>query len=884
MAAEWPLTGRTEELQHLGALIRAGTVAGVVISGPAGVGKTRLAHEGLRIAEAIGQPVASVTGTRAARQLPFGALAPMLPAAEDTTAGLVDNRADLLRRLAAALVERAGGKRLVFLVDDAHLLDDASATLVHQLASSRAALVVATVRPDEQAPEPIVALWKEDIGERIDLQGLGLHAVEALLPATLAGPVDGATVAALHGRSQGNALFLRELVVGALEDGSLRNEDGIWRLVRPLSPSQRLAELVELRLGRLEEAERDLLELVSFGEPLGLAELESLVEHGLVEALSRKRLLISSMSRRRVQVRLAHPVYGDVLRSRIPPLRIRGIARALAESVEATGARRREDTLRVATWSLEGGIARPDLMLAAARIARGRYDFALAERLVDGAIEGGAGFEARLLAAQVAILQGRLRQAEKQLVELGDAAASDQERAAVAVSRIDALAVYLGRMAEGHEFALQAESSIADQAWRDEVTARRAVIVFALEGPGRAAELSVPLLGRTSGRAFVWASQIAAFSLPRIGQIEAAFPVLDRGYEAHVQLTEPIDRYPWIHHWLRCEALAHAGRLHESERLAEEQHQEGITSASLEAQAYFAWHLATVVGDRGHVVKAVRYAREGIALNRELGRPHYVGECLIGLATALALSGSPRDAAKALEAFDELELEPATAMFKPVELTMARGWALVAAGDLETGRQRFGAAANQAQARGDLVGEAGALHCIARIGYASEVVDRVARLAEGLEGGLIAARAEHCAALSVGDVARLAATAEEFEQMGADILAAEAFAAAAICAREQGDARGSAAYEREAIRLVEQCEGPVTPGLLGVATRARLTPQERRTALLAATGRSNKQVAEELFLSVRTIENHLQRVYEKLGIRSRTELAAALGTDGHQSP
>src|SRR5581483_7680651 len=99
MAAEWPLTGRAEELQWLGALLRAGTAAGVVISGPAGVGKTRLANEGLRLAEALGYPVASVTATRAGRDLPFGALAPMLPATEDTSG--VDNRVELLRRLAA---------------------------------------------------------------------------------------------------------------------------------------------------------------------------------------------------------------------------------------------------------------------------------------------------------------------------------------------------------------------------------------------------------------------------------------------------------------------------------------------------------------------------------------------------------------------------------------------------------------------------------------------------------------------------------------------------------------------------------------------------------------------------------------------------------------
>ncbi|MGH9136657.1 MAG: response regulator transcription factor, partial [Acidimicrobiales bacterium] len=59
-------------------------------------------------------------------------------------------------------------------------------------------------------------------------------------------------------------------------------------------------------------------------------------------------------------------------------------------------------------------------------------------------------------------------------------------------------------------------------------------------------------------------------------------------------------------------------------------------------------------------------------------------------------------------------------------------------------------------------------------------------------------------------------------------------------------------------------------------TRARLTPAERETAVLAASGRANKEIAEALYLSPRTVENRLQRVYEKLGISGRTELADAL--------
>jgi DNA-binding CsgD family transcriptional regulator len=56
-----------------------------------------------------------------------------------------------------------------------------------------------------------------------------------------------------------------------------------------------------------------------------------------------------------------------------------------------------------------------------------------------------------------------------------------------------------------------------------------------------------------------------------------------------------------------------------------------------------------------------------------------------------------------------------------------------------------------------------------------------------------------------------------------------------------------------------------------------LTDREREIAAMVAQGRSNKQVARALFLSEKTVEHHLSRIYAKLGVRSRTELARALG-------
>ncbi|MGH9281809.1 MAG: AAA family ATPase [Acidimicrobiales bacterium] len=372
LGGEWPFVGRGGELRELRTLVTHDDGRGVVVAGPAGVGKTRLALECLHLAEHAALATARVTGSRAASGIPFGALAPLLPAVHHGDPGAVDDRADLLRRSAAALVDRAGGRRLVLLVDDAHLLDDASATLVHQLAATGSAVVLATVRSGEPAPDPVVGLWKDGLAERLELGGLDSEAVEELLASVLGGPMDRAAVAHLAVHCEGNVLFLRELVVGAVHDGVLRDDGGIWRLVGPLSPSDRLVELVEARLAGLGPEERGLLEVVSFGEPLGPAELSAIGDPDLAESLERKSLLLSRTDSRRLEIRLAHPLYGDVLRARIPALRCRSIARALAEAVEATGARRREDTLRVATWRLDGGGARPDLMLAAATPARWR--------------------------------------------------------------------------------------------------------------------------------------------------------------------------------------------------------------------------------------------------------------------------------------------------------------------------------------------------------------------------------------------------------------------------------------------------------------------------------------------------------------------------------
>ena len=102
-------------------------------------------------------------------------------------------------------------------------------------------------------------------------------------------------------------------------------------------------------------------------------------------------------------------------------------------------------------------------------------------------------------------------------------------------------------------------------------------------------------------------------------------------------------------------------------------------------------------------------------------------------------------------------------------------------------------------------------------------------------------------------------------------MAAEAADAAAAAHREAGrQASARAAAARAGLWLTE-CEGARPPTLFAAPRAAGLTPREREIALLAAAGSSSREIADRLVVSVRTVDNHLQNAYRKLGVtRART--------------
>jgi DNA-binding CsgD family transcriptional regulator len=864
----WPLVGRRKELTQL-----ADAVAdqrGAVIIGPAGVGKTTLALRYLELARKHGMAVAPATATRASRALPFGALAPLLPPDPGGDRLEREDRSQLLRRYGRAIAKTARGRPLVVFVDDAHLLDGGSATLVHQLALTRAATVLVTVRSGETAPDPVVALWKDALAERVEVGGLTGAAIEELLGAVLGGPVDTASLRQLADHCRGSPLVLRELVTGAVDSGALGEEGGIWRLRSGLRPTARLAELVALRLGNLTDPERAVLELVTLGEPLGQAELARLADPASVETLERKGLITSRVDGRRVQVRLAHPIYGDVVRTGVSALRERALTRSLAEVIETAGGRRREDTLRLASLRLTGGGGSAGLLMAGALGARGRHDHGLAERLARAAIVEGAGFGARFVAAEAAHAQGRTAQADRELASLATGAASDAERARIALLRFDHSFLLQGRDADTRLLD-DVTGAITDPFWRDELLARRSFARILSSGPRAVVEAAsaIPQHPRSGPLA-----AMVFYNMVRLGRLDEVIRrlSLDSASGAIPAPDEPWDR--WALFVTLVVALVGAGRLREAEELLGRADGLVIGQPAAEARAYVSGWFAVLHLEQGRPVSAFRRASESYTLFQQLGRTFSAQWPYATAAHALALAGQAGRAAETLAALDALGL-PAMPL-NQTDRVQARAWAAAAAGDLPAARRQFQAAADRGEEMGDLIGAAGALHGLARLGHARDVATRLAALATEIGGDLVATRAAYASAAADGDGQALRTVAGDFEGMGALLYAAEASAEAAVVLRRAGQARKAAAAEQEAARLLARCEGAATPAVRIITARVELTPGELDTAVQAAAGRSNKQIAADMHLSVRTVESHLQRAYEKLGIASRHELAGAL--------
>jgi DNA-binding CsgD family transcriptional regulator len=878
MPNPWPLVGRAAELADVADAMDLGDV-GVLFAGPAGVGKTRLATECLALAEERRWSTAVVRANRAAASIPYGAFAALLPVTFRSNQG----EPDALRQAAHAVLGEVGEDRLLILVDDAHELDDASAALVHLLASSPKVFLVVTVRTGVDAPEPVPALWKDELLERIEVPTLDADAAAELVSRALGGLVDGVSAHALWVASGGNALFLRELVIGACDAGALRDVGGgLWRLTGTLSPSTRLGEVVGLRLGALSDDEREVVELVAVGEPVSLDDLVALVRAKSIDELERRGLIEVQLESRRRQVRMAHPLFGEVVRAGLPARRRQEIYGQLADALEARGANRRDDVLRVAVWRLDaGGGGRPELLIAAARQAHAAQDITLAVRLSEAALAAGAGADAAHILGVGLDDLGEHERAEEVLRAGEEGATNARQRARISLARADNLFRGLGRADDAEAIVRAAELRIVDDPLlRSGLVGLRATFLVFEGRLSDAIRLVEPLLGEGSDVAYAQGALAGSVALALAGRATEAVVVAERGERARVALGEQVHlAAPGVYLVARAQALLEAGRMREAAELAELGYDGAVQIGAAHGQAWFASILGRIDLHRGQAASAARWSREGGVVWRELRHP--AARWGFGaLASAQALAGD-LDGAEATYA--ELDAEPPTPV-RVFDPEIDRGRASIAAqrGERSRARRLLVQAADRAEAGGAFGLAAGALHDLARLGETRLAVSRLDAIAPNVDGDYMAARVEHAHALLADDAARLDAVSEVFERIGALLLASEAASSASALHRHAALRRNASASAQRAAALLAECEGArpfgVEPRVPGVS----LTRREREVAELAANNLTSREIAEKLFVSTRTVENHLQRSYEKLGVRGRRELRQTLlpGGDG----
>ncbi len=150
------------------------------------------------------------------------------------------------------------------------------------------------------------------------------------------------------------------------------------------------------------------------------------------------------------------------------------------------------------------------------------------------------------------------------------------------------------------------------------------------------------------------------------------------------------------------------------------------------------------------------------------------------------------------------------------------------------------------------------------------------KVAERVPSPLIASLDTFVSALCGEDTERLLEVAEQHADAGLVWSATAAYTAALAALRASGEAARAAQVHEDARRRLEAWGDEAAAGLRSAAEGAELTAREDEIARLAASGMTNQDIARRLLISVRTVENHLHRVFRKLGVDNRADMSRVL--------
>jgi DNA-binding CsgD family transcriptional regulator len=908
------LVGRDAERERIDRLVdgaRRGQSGVLVLRGEAGIGKTALLRYAIERADSM--LVVRATGVESEAELEYSGLLeicrPLLPWLDSladhqaqtlrVALGLADGRqldrfgvgAATLALFAAA----ADDQPLLVVIDDAHWLDDASAGAIRfaarRLLADRVAVLFAVRESDARSFAP----------DGFDEQGLeGLTAADAqlLLGSITDTAVPAEVAASLWTETGGNPLALVELPQ-LLDEAQLA---GHVALYEPLPASAGVERAFARRLDRVDPDCRQALVVLATASTRELAPaITALASLGLDAAALERAEAVGLLELDEARFVFRHPLLRAVVHQTASASDRRRANRALAAALVRPGDEERR------AWHLAAAALGPDMVAAdalavAASRARDRSGFAAAsaayeraarlspddadrvERLADAAQtawEGGAAeralalveealadaleprLRARLLelGGRIALQAGVLADARAQLQEAAQIVREvDREAAAGALTYAVFCCHFEGRIEEGLELARTARSLVASD--------------------GGGSDLRVDyVLGR---------------SLLLAGRGEEGTPLLERMVAAAAEEDA-----------IRTRIAAAAIVLSVLERPGR---QELLTRALALArdEGPMALVYALSIGAEtelraGRLKRAVASATEGLALARELGQSNIAATMQVVLARVEAMRG--RDDAYRSAAADAVPALAGAGMRLPLEqLRCSQGLVELGTGRFEEAVSTFEACARGVTEMGvfdrDVLPEPDLVEALLRLGRAEEAAAVLAAWeARGVprEVPLAGALAARCRGLLADDDGFAVEFTQALERHG-EIEDAFGKARTRLCfgerLRRKGhrvEARrelhaGLEVFERlEAAPWVERARSELRAS--GERLRRReeardeLTPQELQVALQVAEGKTNKEVAAAMFLSPKTVEFHLGRIFRKLDVSSRTELARRISSD-----
>jgi DNA-binding NarL/FixJ family response regulator len=280
---------------------------------------------------------------------------------------------------------------------------------------------------------------------------------------------------------------------------------------------------------------------------------------------------------------------------------------------------------------------------------------------------------------------------------------------------------------------------------------------------------------------------------------------------------------------------------------------------------------------RGEIPAAVRLLHEALAgVEKHSVTTGLRPASCFSLAEAHAKLGQADAANDAIS--EARQCVPADYLFMQTGLAVASGWALAASGYLTDAISVVHAAGADARDRGQPTHELVCLQVAAQWGDKSGAA-RARELADELSLPIAKAVARHTESLLAGDGEGLLAASADYRALGDRAAAADVAAQASVAfSRAQQGKRSSYAAEL-AQQLATECGGLRTPALRN-RTGQPLTDRQREIIELVAAGLSNKEIAERLVTSVRTIEGHVYRAFQRMGAESREELVAMLRAGG----